>query len=50
MDSVVAPHYKIDASLQLIETLIVTLKNVHGNAPDLHDAQVGFPMIFVTID
>ena len=50
MDSVVAPHDKIDASRQLIKTMNFTLKNVHGNVIDLHAANVSFSMIFVTID
>ena len=50
MDSVVAPHDKIDVSRQLIKTLKFTLKNVHGNLIDLHSANVCFSMIFVTID
>ena len=36
MDSVVAPHDKIDVSRQLIKTLNFVLKNVHGNVIDLH--------------
>ena len=50
MDSVVAPHDKIDVSRQLIQTPIASLKNVHGNVIDLHAADVSFSMIFVTID
>ena len=50
MDSVVAPHDKIDVSRQLIKTLNFALKNVHGNVIDLHSANVSFSMIFVTID
>ena len=50
MDSVVAPHDKIDVSRQLFKTLSFTLKNVHGNIIDLHGAHVSFSMIFVTIE
>ena len=50
MDSVVAPHDKIDVSRQLIKTLNFLLKNVRGNVIDLHAANVSFSMIFVTID
>ena len=50
MDSVVAPHDKIDVSRQLFKTLHFTLKNVHGNVIDLHGAHVSFSMIFVTMD
>ena len=49
MDSVVAPHDKIDVSRQWIGTLNFILKNVHGNVMDLHDAQVSFSMVFVII-
>ena len=47
MDSVVAPHDKIDVSRQLFKTL--HFRNVHGNVIDLHGAQVSFSMIFVTM-
>ena len=40
MDSVVAPHDKIDVSRQLIKTLKFALKNVHGNVVDLHSANI----------
>ena len=49
MDSVVAPHDKIDVSNQLFKTLHFTLKHVHGNIIDLHGAHVSFSMIFVTM-
>ena len=49
MDSVVAPHDKIDVSRQLI-TLNCSLKNVHGNVIDLHSANISFSMIFVSTD
>ena len=50
MDSVVAPHDKIDVSRQLVKTLNSSLKHVHGNVIDLHAANVSFSMIFVTVD
>jgi len=50
LDSVVAPHDKIDVSRQTIKTLNFSLKNVHGNVIDLHGANVSFSMIFVTTD
>ena len=50
LDSVVAPHDKIDVSRQTIKTLNFSLKNVHGNVIDLHSANVSFSMIFATID
>ena len=50
LDSVVAPHDKIDVSRQTIKTLNFSFKNVHGNVIDLHGANVSFSMIFVTTD
>ena len=50
MDSVVAPHDKIDVSRQLIKTLHFTLKNVHGNVINLHGSNVSFSLIFQTIE
>ena len=50
MDSVVAPHDKIDVSRQLFKTLHFTLKNVHGNVIGLHGAHVSFSVIFVNMD
>ena len=50
MDSVVAPHDKIDVSRQLFKTIQFILKNVHGNVIDLHGAHVSFSMVFVTMD
>ena len=49
MDSVVAPHDKIDVSRQLFKALQFIFKNVHGNVIDLHGAHVSFSMIFVTM-
>ena len=50
MDSVVAPHDKIDMSRQLTKTMELSFRNVHGNIIDLHGARVSFSMIFVTMD
>ena len=50
MDSVVAPHDKIDVSRQSIKTMQFTLKNVHGNIINLHGAHVSFSLIFQTIE
>ena len=50
MDSVVAPHDKIDVSRQLIKTMELSFRNVHGNVIDLHGAHVSFSLIFVTMD
>ena len=50
LDSVVAPHDKIDCSKQLLKTVQFTLKNVHGNVIDLHGGFISFSMIFQTIE
>ena len=50
MDSVVAPHDKIDVSKQSIKTMHFTLKNVHGNIINLHGSHVSFSLIFQTIE
>ena len=49
MDSVVAPHDKIDVSRQLIKTVELSFRNVHGNIIDLHGAHVSFSMVYVTM-
>ena len=50
LDSVVAPHDKIDVSRQSIKTLHFTLKNVHGNIINLHGAHCSWSLIFQTIE
>ena len=50
IDSVVAPHDKIDVSRQSIKTMHFTLKNVHGNIINLHNAHISFSLIFQTIE
>ena len=50
IDSVVAPHDKMDVSRQSIKTIHITLKNVSGNVIDLHGAKCSFSMIFVTTE
>jgi len=50
LDSVVAPHDKIDVSRQSIKTMHFTLKNVHGNVINLHGSPVSFSLIFQTIE
>ena len=50
LDSVVAPHDKIDVSRQSIKTMHFTLKNVHGNIINLHGAHISFSLIFQTIE
>ena len=50
LDSVVAPHDKIDVSRQSIKTMHFTLKNVHGNIINLHGAHVSFSLVFQTIE
>ena len=50
LDSVVAPHDKIDVSRQSIKTMHFTLKNVHGNIINLHGAHVSWSLIFQTME
>ena len=50
IDSVVAPHGKIDVSRQSLKTKHFTLKNVHGNVINLHGAHVSLSLIFQTIE
>ena len=50
LDTVVAPHDKIDVSRQNIKTLHFSLKNVFGNTINLHGSNVSFSLIFVTMD
>ena len=50
LDSVVAPHDKIDVSRQSIKTMHFTLKNVHGNVINLHGAHISFSLVFQTIE
>jgi len=50
MDSVVAPHDKINVSKQLIKTLHFSLRNVHGNVIDLHGSHISLSLIFQTLD
>ena len=48
LDSVVAPHDKLDVSRQSLKTMHSSLKNVHGNVIDLHGSHVSFSLIFQT--
>jgi hypothetical protein len=50
LDTVVAPHDKIDVSRQNIKTLHFSLKNVFGNTINLHGSNVSWSLIFVTMD
>ena len=50
IDSVVAPHDKIDVSRQTFKTMHFTLKNVHANAINLHGAHTSFSLIFQNIE
>jgi len=50
IDSVVAPHDKMDVSRQSIKTIHITLKNVSGNVINLHGANCSFSMVFVTTE
>ena len=50
LDSVVAPHDKIDVSRQLLRTLHFTFKNAHGNVINLHGSHVSFSLMLQTIE
>ena len=50
IDSVVAPHDKIDVSRQTLKTMHFTLKNVHGNVLNLHGAHVSLSLVFQTTE
>ena len=50
IDSVVAPHDKIDVSMQSLKTMHFTPKNVHGNVINLHGAHVSLSLLFQTIE
>ena len=50
IDSVVAPHDKIDVSRQTIQTIHFTLRYVHGNVITLHGANISLSLIFQTIE
>ena len=50
IDSIVAPHDKMDVSRQLIKTITFSLKYVYGNIINLHGAHCTFSLIFVTMD
>ena len=50
IDSVVAPHDKIDVSRQLIKTVEFSLRDVFGSIINLHGAAISFSLVFVTTD
>ena len=50
LDSVVAPHDKIDVSRQTLKTMHFTLKNVHGNTINLHGANCSLSLILQTME
>ena len=50
MDSVVAPHDKIDVSRQLIKTVEFSLRDVYGSIINLHGAAISFSLVFVSTD
>ena len=50
LDSVVAPHDKIDVSRQTLKTMHFTLKNVHGNTINLHGANCSLSIILQTME
>ena len=50
LDSVVAPHDKIDVSRQTLKTMHFTLKNVHGNTINLHGANISLSLILQSME
>ena len=50
LDSVVAPHDKLDVSHQSIKTMHFSLKNVHGNTINLHGSHISLSLIFQTYE
>ena len=50
LDSVAAPHDKLDASRQSLKTMHFSLKNVHGNVINLHGSHVSLSLIFQTYE
>ena len=50
LDSVVAPHDKIDVSRLNLKTIHFSLKNVHGNIINLHGAHISLSLIFQAIE
>ena len=50
IDSVVAPHDRMDVSRQLIETIQFSFKGVFGNTINIHGAHCSFSLIFATMD
>ena len=50
LDSVVAPHDKIDVSKQNSKSLQFSLKNVYGNIVNLHGGHGSWSLVFVTMD
>ena len=49
IDSVVAPHGKIDVSRQPIKTIQFSLRDVYGSIINLHGAAISFSLVFATI-
>ena len=50
VDSVAAPHDKMDVSRQLIKTIKFSLKGAYGNIINLHGAHCSFSLIVVTFE
>ena len=50
LDSVVAPHHKINVSRQTLKTMHLSLNNVHGNVINLHGSHVSLFLIFQTYE
>ena len=50
LDSVVAPHDKLDVPRQSLKTMHFSLQNVHGNVINLHGSHVSLSLIFQTYE
>ena len=50
LDSVVAPHDKIDVSRLNLKAIHFSFKNVHGNIINLHGAHISLSLIFQTLN
>jgi hypothetical protein len=50
LDSVVAPHDKMDVSRQTVKTIEISLRDVYGTVINLHGASVSFSLIFVSVE
>ena len=50
IDPIVSQHDKTGVSRQLVKTMELSFRNVHGDLIDLHGAHVSFSFVFVTTE